>query len=53
MKFAAAALLATVSARPSREDLIENVRVHYPAETVRKFAGLGKELEQAMHDAEK
>ena len=68
MKFAVlAALFATAeareggrarggSARSSRRglenELTENVRVHYPAETVRGFMGMMGELEQLGNEAE-
>jgi hypothetical protein len=37
---------------PFPHDLIENVRVHYPAETVKEFMGMIGELGELEHDAE-
>jgi hypothetical protein len=46
MKFAALALIGAVSAKRFEEDLTENIRVHYPASTVKKFMELEKQLVQ-------
>jgi hypothetical protein len=57
MKFAVlAALVATAEAgrrpRGLEEDLTEDVRVHYPAETVKGFMGMMQEIEKLGQEGE-
>jgi hypothetical protein len=51
MKYAA--LLALTSAKFSKKELIEAVRVKYPAATVQQFQKLGEQLMQNFEEAEK
>jgi len=53
MKFAVALLVAVEAKKNyTKKDLMEAVHVHYPAETVKEFMGLGQDLMHNFQEAE-